>query len=70
MKKNFKKVMRSIKGLEVEKKSWSIYKNFRDELDLFDESEEEKSKYIYEVTLARIKCYDCEIKRLKSIITC
>ena len=70
MKKSIKKIIKNIKNLEVEKKSWAAYQNNRYILDMFEDDEEEKVDYGYEATIAQIKCYDSEIRRLKNILCC
>jgi hypothetical protein len=70
MKKNVKKLMHSIKDLKAEKKSWSIYHKKQYVLDMFDEDEEETPEYLYEASVAHIKWYNGEIKRLKNILAC
>ena len=70
MKKNVKRIVRSIKNLEVEKKSWEIYHNKQYVLDMFDDYEHESQEYGYEAAIAQIKWYNGEIRRLKSILAC
>ena len=70
MKKNVKKIMRSIKKLEIEKKSWNTYHNKQFVLDMYEDDEDETVDYGYDAIIAQIKCYNCEIKRLKNILCC
>jgi hypothetical protein len=67
MKKNVKKLMHNIKDLKTEKKSWAIYHKKQYVLDMF---EEETPEYLYEASVAHIKWYNGEIRRLKSILAC
>ena len=68
MTKNVKKIMKNIKELQSEKKLWSISSDKKYVLDI--EEYDEDSEYEFESSLALIKLYDCEIKRLKNILCC